>query len=268
MTKYLIINADDYGYSPGVSLGIRQSYLDGIVTSTSAMMNGQYIDQELPALINQCPDIGAGVHLVITAGTPLLALEALPGFKNLLPDGYFISDGIADIVDQFDPAEVKAEWRAQIEKFTRLAGRTPDHLDAHHHAMCFNERIFKVYLELADEFHCAVRRPVAGSPQIWYQMAQDQRVPIPERLDTRFYDEGVTETMLDVMIADLPEGVSEWMCHPACVDDYLMNSSDYHTRRADELALLTHRDLRQKIEAMSISLITFGQFSELDRKMV
>lgn len=265
MTKYLIINADDYGYSPGISQGIRQAQLNGVVTSTSAMMNGPYIDHELPELIRQCPRIGAGVHLVITVGKPLLPIGELPGLMSLSPDGQHLFKEVGAFLNLIDPVELKAEWQAQIEKFIRLAGRAPDHLDAHHHAMCFGNEFFMVYLELAARYGCGVRPPVEGSPPAWYQAAHDQRVPIPKRLDTRFYDEGVTETMLDTMIADLPDGVSEWMCHPGVVDEPLRAGSDYSTRRAKELDLLAQPELRRKLEGAGICLISYGRLSEVDR---
>ena len=36
MSKKLIVNADDYGRSPGVSRGILQAHCEGIVTSTNS----------------------------------------------------------------------------------------------------------------------------------------------------------------------------------------------------------------------------------------
>ena len=36
--KQLIVNADDYGLTPGVSRGILEAHLKGIVTSTTVMM--------------------------------------------------------------------------------------------------------------------------------------------------------------------------------------------------------------------------------------
>ena len=41
--KKLIINADDLGLTPGVTRGIIEAHLNGIVTSTSAMMNSPHI---------------------------------------------------------------------------------------------------------------------------------------------------------------------------------------------------------------------------------
>ena len=36
--RLLIVNADDYGYTAGVSEGIRRAHRQGIVSSTSVMM--------------------------------------------------------------------------------------------------------------------------------------------------------------------------------------------------------------------------------------
>jgi predicted glycoside hydrolase/deacetylase ChbG (UPF0249 family) len=73
MTHFLIANADDYALTPGVSKGIRLAFLQGIVTSTTVMMNQPYAAAELPGLLQQCPGLGSGVHLTLTVGQPLLA---------------------------------------------------------------------------------------------------------------------------------------------------------------------------------------------------
>lgn len=39
MKKKLIVNGDDFGLSPGVNRGIIESYLNGILTSTTLMVN-------------------------------------------------------------------------------------------------------------------------------------------------------------------------------------------------------------------------------------
>jgi predicted glycoside hydrolase/deacetylase ChbG (UPF0249 family) len=266
MTKYLIINADDYGYTPDISEGIRQAHLNGVVISTSAMMNGAYIERELPELMRQCPRIGVGVHLVLTVGKPVLPVEALPVLMRLTPDGQHFNKGVVEVIDQLDADEVRAEWRAQIEKFIRLSGHAPDHLDGHHHVMCMGGKLYQIYLDLARQYGCALRRPVEG-----YLTDLPERSPLeagvvmPEWLDTRFYDEGVHEAILDMMIADLPEGASEWMCHPGVMDEALSAGSGYSERRADELDLLTRPGLRRELEQADVHLITFGELSGLCR---
>ncbi len=39
MKKKLIVNADDFGLSPGVNKGIIEAYLNGILSSTTLMVN-------------------------------------------------------------------------------------------------------------------------------------------------------------------------------------------------------------------------------------
>jgi predicted glycoside hydrolase/deacetylase ChbG (UPF0249 family) len=56
---------------------------------------------------------------------------------------------------------VRAEWRAQIEKFIATTSRRPTHLDSHHHASYFTAGLFRTMLELAQEYGCAIRLPVA-----------------------------------------------------------------------------------------------------------
>lgn len=75
MRKKLIINADDYGHTRSVSLGIRQAHLQGIVTSTTAMMNYPGADDDLRDSVKECPRLGLGLHLVLTSGCPVLPAE-------------------------------------------------------------------------------------------------------------------------------------------------------------------------------------------------
>ena len=84
----LIVNADDFGYSPGVNYGILHSYLYGIVNSATMMMNMAGTGQAL-AMVKQYPGLRTGVHLVLTCGKPLLS-DSITLTKK---DGYFRSQG-------------------------------------------------------------------------------------------------------------------------------------------------------------------------------
>lgn len=60
--RYLIVNADDLGYSPAVNEGIFIAHEGGIVTSTSLMV---LRDEAPPAVegLGQHPDLSVGLHL-------------------------------------------------------------------------------------------------------------------------------------------------------------------------------------------------------------
>ena len=60
MIKRLIVNADDYGLSEGVCLGILKAHRDGILTSTTCMMNMENIEKYLE-MTKDYPNLGLGV---------------------------------------------------------------------------------------------------------------------------------------------------------------------------------------------------------------
>ena len=68
--KFLIINAGDYGYTAGVSAGIRLAHRQGIVSSTSVMTTMPAAVSELTRLRSETPMLGVGVHLSVTEGCP------------------------------------------------------------------------------------------------------------------------------------------------------------------------------------------------------
>jgi chitin disaccharide deacetylase len=160
MTTRLIINADDYGRSAEVSRGIRDAHLHGIVTSATCMLNMPSVVDDIQIALKETPNLGMGVHLVLTSGRPLLPAEQVSAL--IQPNGSFLTpDEVIFRCPTFPVAEVKAEWRAQIEKFIAIAWKKPTHLDSHHHSSYFTPSLFQAMLELAQEYDCAIRLPVS-----------------------------------------------------------------------------------------------------------
>ncbi|HEY5731336.1 MAG TPA: ChbG/HpnK family deacetylase, partial [Anaerolineales bacterium] len=78
MSKRLIVNSDDYGRTPDISRGIREAHLQGVVTSTTCMMNIPTTADDIAIALMEAPTLGMGVHLVLTMGKPLSQNEAVP----------------------------------------------------------------------------------------------------------------------------------------------------------------------------------------------
>ena len=98
MTR-LIVNADDLGYTEGVTRGILEAHTRGIVTSASLMV-----------------DVPAAEHAVrLARATPRLAV------------------GLHAVLDGVPPDECESELLRQLSRFEQLTGRRPTHLDSHHH---------------------------------------------------------------------------------------------------------------------------------------
>lgn len=278
MSVRLIVNADDYGHTAGVSAGIRAAHLHGIVTSTTAMMNRPNAVQALPLAIDTCPHLGIGLHLVITSGRPLLPTEKIASLVQ--PDGSFYSQaGFIARLEQIDLDEVRAEWHAQVELFTRTAGRLPDHLDSHHHASYFTPGLFECMLMLAEECRCPIRKPFGANsasladymPFAMNAAAKneiqgliDRYAPrTTDRFTDQFYDKGVSRSnlisMLDEMAVSTNDKTVELMCHPAVVDDELRTASSYNDNRARELALLQDPEIIAHLRFLGIELISYAQ---------
>ena len=91
------------------------------------------------------------------------------------------------------------------------------------------------------------------------QRLRREGIPTTDAFIEEFYDQQVLLETLLTIVDGIGPGTSELMCHPAVVDDALRKSSGYSGMRARELELLTHREVRQAIQAMGIKLIHFGE---------
>ena len=158
--KQLIINSDDYGRTTDISTGIRKAHLKGVVTSTTCMMNIPTTNHDVAVAVQETPKLGLGVHLVLTMGKPVLPKEAVPSIVDE-NGNHFKYDAFIANIPNLDLDEVKAEWRAQIERFIKAAGRKPDHIDSHHHSSYFTPELFRAMLEIAREYGCPVRNPIS-----------------------------------------------------------------------------------------------------------
>ncbi len=271
MPKRLIINSDDYGRTPDISRGIREAHLNGVVTSTTCMMNIPTTAHDVAIAIQETPKLGLGVHLVLTMGRPILPREAVSSIVDASGNHFKYDPFIANI-PKLNMTEVKAEWRAQIEAFIKAAGRKPDHLDSHHHSSFFSPELFRAMLEIANEYGCPIRQPIAygdnptaGMPDFADPM-KDHAPTLMKEFNTRstdsifvnFYDEGATrENLLDI-IGKVTEGSYEIMCHPGYVDEAFAKESTYNFQRERELKILTDPAVKQAIESHGIELTTFG----------
>ncbi len=264
MSTKLIVNADDYGHTPGVSAGIRKSHLDGIVTTTTVMMNYADALAAIRAALATCPRLGLGVHLVVTEGAPLLPREQVPTLVR--GDGDFYSSAQVDLLSYgFDHDQLYAEWKAQVELFLST-GATIDHLDSHHHAAWRNALPIQVLGELAVEYGVPVRVPygLAQLSEPGFRAMVERLLPAGVRyphggMMNDFYDHGATLEGLLEVIDHLPDDTLELMVHPGYIDDEIIAISSYNFPRERELGILTSPRLRRTLDAKGIELITFAQ---------
>ncbi len=160
MSQLLIVNADDYGLTEGISRGILHAHREGIVTSTSVIALGPAYPKVASWLEDE-DDLGIGVHLAaVGEDPPLLSAREIPslvGRRGHLCEHYsaFVARALAG---RINPDELRLEFTAQLRSVQEL-GLPITHLDAHQHLHLWPP-LCKVVLELACHFGIpAVRVP-------------------------------------------------------------------------------------------------------------
>jgi len=237
MTRRLIVNADDFGLTPGVSAGILAAHRHGIVSSTTVLATAAIDAESLSAL----RDSG------LTLGRPL------SGARSLVDGaGRFVRDP-RHAAARADAKDVEREVTAQIEKFTSLLRRPPTHLDTHHHVGLLAP-VAPVVLDAARRLGVPVR-----SQDEW---ARARAVTAGLRTADHFFGEsgpGPYWSLARTVAAlrALPLGVSEFMSHPGWCDDALAYSR-YGRQRETEMVGLGTPAARAAAASLGIRLCHFG----------
>jgi hypothetical protein len=247
--RFLIVNADDFGLTRGVSRGILEAHRRGIVTSTTALASGAP-EPELDAEAAGLPGLGIGLHVNLTWGRPLSPAAAVPSLVD--GDGRFLRDPRAAAA-RATADDIRREAEAQLEAFERRFGRAPTHLDSHHHV----HRLAGV-MDAIVGVAAAAKLPVRSQDPGFRDGVRRLGVPTPEHFvggdDPSPY--WTLERLLD-SLAVLPPGLSELMCHPGHYDDALA-ASRYGRQREVELAALCDPEARSTVARLDIRLCHFA----------
>jgi predicted glycoside hydrolase/deacetylase ChbG (UPF0249 family) len=247
-TKILIVNADDFGLTPGVSRGILEAGRRGIVTSTTLLVNREIPPAQIEEL--QASGLGVGVHLNLTLGAPVASPRRVSSLVDA--EGRFVRDA-REAAARARTDEARIELGTQIDAFRKIMGRFPTHLDTHHHV-----GLHDPILELVLDFARALKVPVRSQDATVRSAARRVGVRTPDHFMGESGPEPYwsRERTLEQLTA-LPPGLSEFMTHPGYFDDDLAYSR-YGRQRETELAGLTDPEARLMVERHGIRLVHFG----------
>ena len=275
--KRVIVNADDFGFSAGISAGIIRAHKEGIVTSTTVTANMPAAEQAMP-LLADAPDMGVGVHLNACQGPPL----SREGAALAGDDGRMQRRGsqlvLACIRRPRLLGVVAAEFEAQIRRLLDH-GIRPTHLDSHRHVHAWPP-IFSRVAELASRYDIRfVRRLVEKLPRgHWPSSPAKQRrtrwilnrlallAPAASRrlVATQgtwgIAHTGLIDTAYLVCAASAaPPGVTEIITHPGQGDDVAEGMTRLTDARRVELAALCDDSVRLAFEDSGIELTHYGR---------
>jgi predicted glycoside hydrolase/deacetylase ChbG (UPF0249 family) len=275
LNRLLIVNADDYGLTPGVSQGILRAHREGIVTSTSVLAVAPAFP-EAGAWLSETQSLGVGVHLAaVGEDAPLLPaaqIRSLVDRDGRLPPSWkhFLRHALSG---RIRPAELESEFAVQIERVLAL-GVPVTHLDTHQHLHLWPE-VREAVLRLARRFGIrGIRIPRSSARRIpglglmllaapLQRRAREEGLRFPDA--TVGFDESgrMSRARLACAIDRLARSsarTAEIIVHPGEAHDPDRDRYAWRYRWEDELAALVDGRARAHLERAGFRL---GSYADL-----
>jgi predicted glycoside hydrolase/deacetylase ChbG (UPF0249 family) len=183
--RFLIVNGDDFGHARGVTDGIVQAHLRGILTSTSLMVTEPDAERA-GRMAREHPNLSVGIH--------------------------FVEDGTADLDD---PAQLDRAIRSQLDRFRELVGRPPTHIDSHHHAHREGDRAAE-FARVAAELDVPLRFDGTVSYIGGFWPEWEPGITNLDYIRRPF--------LLHLIDSEVGQGYTELACHPGQVTEDLDSS--------------------------------------------
>ena len=244
--KRLIVNADDFGYTRDVNEGIIEAHRRGIVTATTLMAAGSAFHHAVILAKDHAATLDVGVHLT------LIGERALSRPGKALPDSPW---ALASAV-LFKTLNIARELEAQVARVLD-AGIQPTHLDTHKHSHLLPQ-VADVVGELSERHRIPwVRRPLAKPILGAMSLARLERHGC--KMTDHFLGYDLTGRFgaaeLERVIRSLPEGLTEFMCHPGRLGDELRQArTRLKESRQRELEALTSPAVKTAVQAAGVQL--------------
>ena len=260
--KKLVVNADDFGFTRDVNAGIVEAHRDGILTATTLMATGDAFEDAV-RLAKETPSLDIGCHLVLVGA---------PGFPQTIPK---LVQALA-----LGRIQIYDELVKQVRRIVD-AGLSPTHLDTHKHTHLLPP-VLEAVARISEEFRIPwVRRPfdfplqpggVGWTNKLMHLMNGRFHDALAHhhcrstdwfagfRLTGRYRGGDLAE-----LIRALPEGVTEFMCHPGrCGDDLRSARTRLKESREVELRALTSLEVRVALADGGVTLATFRELTSTE----
>ena len=265
--KQLVVNADDFGFTPDVNQGIVEAHRRGILTATTLMANGAAFEDAV-RLARETPSLDVGCHLVLISGVSLVTGKPLP---------LTVPQLLAAMARR--QIRVYDELRAQVRRIVD-AGIRPTHLDTHKHTH-LAPPVLDAVARLGEEFDIPwVRRPFdfpldgsRGAVPLAQRMAggalgllrrgfhrvleKHGRLSTDHFAGFRITGRFRTAELVDLLDA-LPDGSTELMCHPGRCGEALRHArTRLKESRERELEALLAPEVRAALADAEVELVNY-----------
>jgi predicted glycoside hydrolase/deacetylase ChbG (UPF0249 family) len=283
--RCLIINADGYGFTAGITRAIEECVEFGTVRSLSANVNFPHADG-LANLVRKHPDISVGCHVNPIVGRPVMPPEKVPTLVDEKGEFFYKSFMQRYFRGKIKLAELRAEMTAQLEKTRALAGEAFSHVDFHMglHRL---PGLYQVFLEVVESSgvgrirthkyrvglenkYPSLRHSLflfetfTRIPKYFYNLwlrrkALQHDLAMPD-LWVGMSDmkpQNLTVENYLMMLKNMPYGINEFVAHPGYVDEELKRWSSYHESRTLELGVLLSPRFRDALDGSGVRFIGY-----------
>lgn len=284
----MILCADDYGISPGVSRGIRELIEAGRLSATGCMVGFSDLEEDMRQLRAYREQIDIGLHVVLTDHAPLSAPEREAGLR--VDGGRLPSFGLLArraYRGQLGRRALFRELAAQVERFVALMGFAPAFIDGHQHVQQLpgvrsalaevirgDRRLRDVYVRVGSRPLLSPATALAnpswstffGSHGIALPSAGARRVFRAAGIATNRYLLGYYPPEKGIAFSDVftwymrqrPSSDDIFFCHPGCVDPVLGTRDSMTDEREEVLAFLGSDEFDRCLEGSETAINRFG----------
>jgi predicted glycoside hydrolase/deacetylase ChbG (UPF0249 family) len=235
-SRRLIVNADDFGQSLGINEGIIQCHELGVVTSASLMVRGPWASAATEYARAESA-LSVGLHLDLGEWA----------YRN----GEWVP--LYEVAALNDPPAIRAEIVHQLERFRRLMGCNPSHIDSHQRVHR-HEPVKEVVAEMGNRLGVPVRQFGEQIRYLGEFYGQSRKGDV--------LDGAITVEHLIGILRTLPDGTTELGCHPGLRRDA---QGVYVAEREQEVNVLCDPRVRATIQAECIELISFHDLTPSTR---
>ena len=279
MEKKIVVNADDFGITEGVSRAIIHCHEVGALRSTTLMV-GMEAARFAVEQAKSHPDLGVGLHFTLTLGRPVAPVQEVASL--LSANGEFRSrrqQEKAMLTGKVSASHICLELKAQMQRFLDF-GLKPTHIDSHQHIHMMPP-VFDEAVRVAASMGIPLRMPwlsqglrkglknaiksTALQLLLFRNKARMPKCIVTNQNFCSLFDlthaAGEADVEMYRTLLSKVGGSTELMVHPAIADDNLRRLIGISDMGAKEYEMLRSKEFLTVIEELGFTQSTYAEIS-------
>ncbi|MDO4378142.1 MAG: ChbG/HpnK family deacetylase [Erysipelotrichia bacterium] len=268
----LLVQADDYGFTKGVTYGIIEGIDNGIITCSGLFANME-IAPWAAQFIKERKDFCFGIDFNLVAGPSVSAKEDIPHLVD--ENGRFIrsSARVRDPrwqspqgqAELFPYNEVYKETRAQYDRFVELTGRKPGYLQGH---SISTDTIIKAIKQVAQEENLPCAMDYFDKAFVTFMLPDDEDDEYNASVSKTFNAEAqLKKNPLRKFLKHKDEILQHDLAiaggHPGYVDADLLSLTSLSLERCRDLEFVTSPLMKEFIKENNVELVDYYDLAKM-----